>query len=307
VNTHKNARLTPAGRLCLMRDLDAGAPFRAVAARAPISPRRLRIWRARYLAEGVVGLQDRSSRPHRSPRQTPRAVRRQIVRLRQRRQSALQIAATLQRPVSTIVQVQRRLGWAHLPPLTPRPPVCRYERRVPGALIHLDAKKLGRIGRIGHRIHGNRRVRARGIGWEALHVAIDDATRLAYAALLPDESGASTTAFLHQAARWFAAHGIRWRALMTDNGGGYRSHRFQALRRQLGLRHLWTRPYTPRTNGKAERFIRTSLERWAYAAAYRSSLARAQALPEWLRYYNEERPHTALGFRTPAQRLADRR
>jgi hypothetical protein len=191
VNTHKNARLTPAGRLCLMRDLDAGAPFRAVAARAPISPRRLRIWRARYLAEGVVGLQDRSSRPHRSPRQTPRAVRRQIVRLRQRRQSALQIAATLQRPVSTIVQVQRRLGWAHLPPLTPRPPVCRYERRVPGALIHLDAKKLGRIGRIGHRIHGNRRVRARGIGWEALHVAIDDATRLAYAALLPDESGAS--------------------------------------------------------------------------------------------------------------------
>jgi len=187
----------------------------------------------------------------------------------------------------------------------PKPPVHRYERRIPGALVHLDIKKLGRIGRVGHRIHGDRRTRVRGIGWEYLHVAIDDATRLAYAALLPDETAASTAGFLAQAVGWFARQGIRWRALMTDNGGGYRSHRFQALRRQLRIRHLWTRPYTPRTNGKAERFIRTCLERWAYAAAYRTSLVRARLLPEWLRYYNRERPHTALGFKTPAQRLAE--
>lgn len=206
-------------------------------------------------------------------------------------------------PVSTVVQVQRRLGWAKLPPRVPKPPVLRYERRVPGALVHLDIKKLGRIGRVGHRIHGDRRTRQRGIGWEYLHVAIDDATRVAYAAVLPDETAASTAGFLQAAVRWFAGYGIRWRALMTDNGGGYRSHRFQALRRQLRIRHLWTRPYTPRTNGKAERFIRTCLARWAYAAAYRTSLARTRQLPDWLRYYNQERPHTALRFQTPLQRL----
>jgi len=235
----------------------------------------------------------------------PRWRRRQIARLRQQRWSSLRIAAHLGLPVATVVQVQRRLGLARLGPVMPKPPVHRYERRIPGALVHLDIKKLGRIGRVGHRIHGDRRTRVRGIGWEYLHVAIDDATRLAYAALLPDETAASTAGFLAQAVGWFARQGIRWRALMTDNGGGYRSHRFQALRRQLRIRHLWTRPYTPRTNGKAERFIRTCLERWAYAAAYRTSLVRARLLPEWLRYYNRERPHTALGFKTPAQRLAE--
>ncbi len=203
-------------------------------------------------------------------------------------------------------EVQRRLGLGRLAVLDPKPPVHRYERRVPGALIHVDIKKLGRIGRVGHRIHGDRRRRVRGIGWEYLHVAIDDATRLAYAALFPDETAVSTAAFLAQAAAWFGRQGITWRALMTDNGGGYRSHRFQALRRQLKIRHVWTRPYRPQTNGKAERFIRTSLARWAYAAAYHSSRQRAGMLPEWLRYYNRERPHTALGFRTPAQRLAER-
>ena len=137
-------------------------------------------------------------------------------------------------------------------------------------------------------------------------MAIDDATRLAYGALLPDETAASTAAFLAAAHRWFARHGIRWRGLMTDNGSGYRSHAFQALRRQLRLRHHWTRPYTPRTNGKAERFIRTCLASWAYAAAYRSSRQRAAALPGWLQYYSFERRHTALGFITPAQRLAAR-
>jgi transposase InsO family protein len=206
-----------------------------------------------------------------------------------------------------VVHVQRRLGLARLSVLDPKPPVHRDQRRVPGALIHLEIKKLGRIGRIGHRIHGDRRTRVRGIGWEYFHVAIDDATRLAYAALFPDETAVSTAAFLRQAAGWFARQGITWRALMTDNGGGYRSHRFQAARRQLKIRHVWTRPYRPQTNGKAERFIRTWLARWAYAAADHSSRPRATMLPEWLRDSNTERPHTALGFLTPAQRLADRR
>jgi transposase InsO family protein len=278
----------------------------AVARSLPLSARRVREWWRRYQAEGIAGLRDRSSRPHHSPRALPRYRRRQIIRLRHQRQSSLQIAEALHLPLPTVVHVQRRLGLARLRVLDPKPAVHRYERRVPGALIHLDIKKLGRIAGIGHRIHGDRRQRAPGSGWEYLHIAIDDATRLAYAALFPDETAVSTAAFLAQAAAWYARHGITWRALMTDNGGGYRSHRFQQMRRQLRIRHIWTRPYRPQTNGKAERFIRTCLARWAYAAAYHSSRQRAAALPEWLRYYNRERPHTALGFTTPLQRLAER-
>ncbi len=306
MNSHKLARLTPLGRAQMIQRLVQGDALARVARQLGLSTTTVRRWWRRYQAEGPAGLMDRSSRPHRSPRALSRCRRRQIVRLRQQRRSSLEIAQTLRVPLSTVVQVQRRLGWRRLPPLLPRPPVVRYERRVPGALIHLDIKKLGKIGRVGHRIHGDRRQRVRGIGWEYLHIAIDDATRLAFAVLLPDEAAASTAAFLALAHRWFTQQGVRWRALMTDNGNGYRSHRFQALRRQLGLRHLWTRPYTPRTNGKAERFIRTCLGSWAYAAAYRSSLQRAQALPDWLHYYNFERRHTALGFITPAQRLAQK-
>lgn len=306
MNSHKLARLTPWGREGMIRRLEQGTALVQVARQLGLSTTTVRRWWRRYQAAGIRGLRDRSSRPHRSPRALPRWCRRQIVRLRRQRQSSLQIAQALGLPVSTVVQVQRRLGWRRLPPAVPRPPVVRYERRAPGALIHLDIKKLGRIGRVGHRIHGNRRRKVRGIGWEYLHIAIDDATRLAYAALLPAEDAASTAAFLAAAHRWFAAQGIRWRALMTDNGGGYRSHVFQTLRRRLRLRQLWTRPYTPRTNGKAERFIRTCLASWAYVAAYRSSLQRAAALPDWLHYYNVERRHMALGFTTPAQRLAQK-
>lgn len=307
VNDHKHARLTPAGRLQMVRRLEAGEGLTRVARELGHSTTAVRRWWRRYQAEGEAGLRNRSSRPQRCPRQVPRRGRRQIARLRQQRWSSLRIAEALRMPMSTVVQVQRRLGFNRLRALEPKPPVRRYERRVPGALVHLDVKKLGRIGRVGHRIHGDRRQRVRGIGWDYLHIAIDDATRLAYAALLPDETGISTAAFWAQAAAWFGRHGIQVRALMTDNGGGYRSYPFQAVRRQLRQRHLWTRPYTPRTNGKAERFIRTCLERWAYAAAYRTSKERAQALPDFLRYYNRERPHTALGFKTPAQRLDELR
>ena len=304
MNRHKLARLTPTGRLRMVQRLAAGEPLAQVARGLDLSTTTVRRWWRRYQAEGSAGLADRSSRPHRSPRALPRYRRRQIVRLRHQRWSSLQIAAALRLPLPTVVHVQRRLGLARLRVLDPKPPVHRYERRVPGALVHLDIKKLGRIGCVGHRIHGDRRRRSRGIGWEYLHVAIDDATRLAYAAIYPDESAVSTTAFLATATRWFARQGVTVRAIMTDNGGGYRSARFRTLRWQLAQHHVWTRPYRPQTNGKAERFIRTCLDRWAYAAAYRSSLQRAAALPEWLRYYNRERPHTALGFTTPVQRLA---
>ena len=204
-----------------------GEAVAQVAQQLRLSTTTIHRWWRRYRAEGPAGLQDRSSRPQRSPAATPRWRRRQIVRHRRQRWSSLQIAAALGLPLSTVVQVQRRLGWARLGPLVPKPPVHRYERRVPGALVHLDIKKLGRIGRVGHRIHGDRRTRVRGIGWEYLHIAIDDATRLSYAVLLPDETAASTAAFLHAAVRWFAQHGIRWRAQLTDNGGGYRSRRFR--------------------------------------------------------------------------------
>jgi transposase InsO family protein len=288
----------------MVQRVAAGEPLAQVARGLGLSTTTVRRWWRRYQVEGRPGLEERSSRPHRSPRALPRYRRRQIVRLRHQRRSSLEIAQALRLPVSTVVHVQRRLGLARLRVLEPQAPVHRYERRVPGALVHLDIKKLGRIGRIGHRIHGDRRRRVRGIGWEYLHVAIDDATRLAYAALYPDETAVSTTAFLAAATAWFARHGVTVRAIMTDNGGGYRSHRFRSLRWQLAQHHVWTRPYRPQTNGKAERFIRTCLARWAYAAAYRSSLQRAAMLAEWLRYYNRERPHSALGFKTPTQRLA---
>ena len=306
MNQHKLARLTPTGRAQMIHRLEAGEGLARVARQLHLSVTTVRRWWRRYQVLGAAGLVDRASRPHHSPRALPRWRRRQIQRLRLRRYSSVRIAEALGLPLSTVVCVQRRLGLARLGPAEPKPPVHRYERRRPGALIHLDIKKLGRIGQIGHRIHGDRRRRSRGLGWEYLHIAIDDATRVAYAAIFPDETAVSTMAFLVEVTTWFGELGIPCRELLTDNGSGYRSHRFQQLRRQLKLRHRWTRPYTPRTNGKAERFIRTCLERWAYAAAYRSSQERARLLPEWLRYYNSERPHTALNFQTPMQRLADR-
>ena len=227
------------------------------------------------------------------------------LRVDHRRVARRELVAALKRS-SDGIEALLKLGLARLGRLEPRRPVIRYERRRPGALVHLDVKKLGRIGRIGHRIHGDWRRRVRGIGWEYVHVAIDDRTRLAYAEIYPDETAASATAFLGRAVRWFARWGVQVRAVMTDNGSGFRGYRFAAGRRQLRLRHLRTRPYSPQTNGKAERFIRTALTEWAYVQPYRTSLARASALTDFLRYYNRARPHSALGYRTPAQRLTER-
>jgi transposase InsO family protein len=300
---HKLARLTPMGRLRMVRRLEAGARLCAVAAALDLSTTSVRRWWRRYQAEGLAGLSDRSSRPHRSPRALSRVRRRQISRRRQWGWSSLRIARDLRLPLPTVVHVQRRLGLARRP-RPAAPPVRRYERASPGELVHLDIKKLGRFRRVGHRIHGDHGRRSRGSGVEFLHIAIDDRTRLAYAALFPDETAASAAAFLALAHRWFAARGVVVRGLLTDNGSAYRGHRFGALCGRLELRHHWTRPYRPQTNGKAERFIRTCLGEWAYARAYPTSLARASALPDFLRYYNEDRFHMGINGLTPMQRLA---
>ena len=309
MNSHKNARLTPTGRAVLVRRvLEAKEPAPAVALGMGVSERTVRKWVARYRQEGVAGLVDRSSRPRRSPRALSRRVRRQILKLRRQRRSSLYIAQQLHVPLSTVVLVQRRLGLNRLRRLEPPLPIVRYERARPGELLHLDVKKLGRIGAGAHgrvmahqRRHGYRQA---SLGWEFLHVAIDDYSRVSYAELLPNEQQSSATAFLGRAAAWFRQHGVRRiERVMTDNGSAYISHAFGAAVHALGARHLRTRPYTPRTNGKAERFIQTLLREWAYVRPYRSSALRSLALRPYLAYYNTQRGHTALNLHPPTTRL----
>lgn len=305
MNIHKNARLTPGGRLRIVQRIEAGETATTVAAGAGVSVRTIWKWVRRFRETGGA-VEDRSSRPARIARQLPRYQRRQILRSRRKRWSSLRIANHYGLPVSTVVTIQRRLGLNRLTKLEPQRPAIRYEKRRPGQLLHVDVKKLVRIARVGHRIHGDRRLKARGIGWEAVHVAIDDCTRLAYAEVLPDELAATTAGFLARAVAWYAAQGIRVRRIMTDNAKTYLSDAVQTERRRAGWRHVRIRPYTPRTNGKAERFIRTLVQEWAYSRAYRNSAFRSIALPHYLRFYNTERRHTALGYTTPLQRLAQR-
>jgi transposase InsO family protein len=271
-----------------------------------VSRQTVRKWCTRFELEGLEGLRDRSSRPRRCPKALHRRRRRQIERRRRQRWSSLRIAQYYGLPVSTVVTVQRRLGLNHLARLEPPRPVVRYEHARPGALLHLDIKKLAKIGRVGHRIHGDRRTRVRGIGWESVHVAIDDCSRLAYVEVLPGEDGQTTAGFLTRALVWYRAHGITVTGLLTDNGGCYTGRAVQHVVASAGVRHRRTRPYRPQTNGKAERFIRTLLHEWAYATPYGRSSARAAALPTYLDFYNTERRHSALGGLTPAQRLAER-
>jgi transposase InsO family protein len=310
VNSHKNARLTAAGRAMLVRRvIEKNESILGVAQGMGVSERTVRKWLARYRVQGTAGLADRSSRPRRSPRALSRTKRRQILKLRRQRRSSLYIAQYLGVPLSTVVLVQRRLGLNRLRRLNPAQPVVRYERARPGELLHLDVKKLGRIGRSGARgrlLAGQRRqgYRQAGLGWEYLHVAIDDYTRVSYAELLPDEQQGSAVAFLARAAAWFRGQGVqRIERVMTDNGSAFVSHAFGAVVQALGARHLRTRPYTPRTNGKAERLIQTLLREWAYVRPYRSSALRSLALRPYLTYYNTQRCHTALDFQPPASRL----
>jgi transposase InsO family protein len=237
------------------------------------------------------------------PRRTAEGRTRKIEKLRRRRLTAPAIARRLRMPRSTVSGVLVRLGLGRLRNLDPKPPVRRYERQRPGELLHLDTKKLGRIKGIGHRIHGDRSTRQRGIGWEFIHVCVDDHSRVAYVEILPDERQESVTAFFRRAVRRFRQRGVRTQRVLTDNGSGYRSKLFAAACAELGIRHLFTRAYTPRTNGKAERFIQTMLREWAYARPYRTSNQRSRRLPVWLEHYNRRRPHTALGYRPPISRI----
>lgn len=310
MNSHKNARLGFAGRVCLVeRVLRNRWRVSTAAAAFGISPQSARKWLRRYRAEGRAGLADRSSRPHQSPRRLPARLEQRIARLRAQRKSGPAIADALGLPLSTVGDVLRRLGLGRLPPLVPRPAIVRYERAEPGELLHLDVKKLGRIGRngtAGRRMSHERRAgyRQAALGWACLHVAIDDCSRVAYAELLPDESAASAVLFLEHALAWFTSLGVAVQAVMTDNAFCYVKRRFPAMTAALGLRHLRTRPYTPRTNGKAERFIQTALRECAYVKPYRSSQARAGALQRFLTTYNYTRPHTAHGRRPPISRLS---
>jgi transposase InsO family protein len=305
VNTHKNARLTYARRVELVRRAKRPDANQSQLAREfDVSRQTVRKWVARDARDGTAGLVDRSSRPAHSPTRLRRSDRRRIARRRRQRCSSPRIARELHLPLATVVREQRRLGLNQLSRLDPPRPAHRYEWPAAGDLLHLDIKTVGKIGRVGHRIHGDRTRRVRGIGWERVHVAVDDCTRLAYAEVLSDERKETTTAFLLRVLRYFARRGIRVTRVMTDNGAAYRSRPFAEALAHHGVRHLRTRPYTPRTNGKAERFIRTLLTEWAYAQAYRTSLARTLALPHYLGFYNTARPHMGIRGLTPRQKLA---
>jgi transposase InsO family protein len=273
---------------------------------AGISRRSAHKWLGRHCADDSSSLMDRSSRPHRIQR-TPVEWQHMILLLRRCRMTGPQIARDLKRPRATVARVLRRAGLERLKKLDVVEPANRYQHRRPGDMLHLDVKKLARIsGYYGHRITGIRQGQRRGGGWDYVHVAIDDATRIAYAEVLRDETGETSGWFLRRALAWFRTMGIRVRRILTDNGTGYLSRRFRQFSEQLRVIHKRTRPYRPRTNGKAERFIQTLLREWAYAAAYLTSEARARVLPRWLRHYNRRRPHGSLDGLPPFSRLRPR-
>ena len=301
---HGNARTCPHSRLLLCRRVLLGGWSLASAAEAAgVSGRTAGKWLARYRAEGEAGLADRSSRPCSSPNRTAEERVAAIALLRRLRMTAAEIAGLLRMPVSTVSAVLTRIGLGKLSRLEPVEPANRYERAEPGELLHIDVKRLVRIDGAGHRVTGNRRGQAKGIGCEYVHVCIDDATRLAYVEVLDNEKGVTAVAFLRRAIAHYQAHGIQVRQVMTDNGPAYLSIVHAVACRALGLKHLRTRPYRPRTNGKAERFIRTLLAGWAYGAIYGTSAERQRALPAWLHHYNHNRPHGSLHHKPPLTRL----
>jgi transposase InsO family protein len=317
---HANAALSVNGRrrLCL-EVLGAQRTLTEAAEAAGVSVRCARKWLARYRADGELGLRDRSSAPHRIPHRTDPHRIEAILALRRVRFTAAEIAECLGMALSTVSAVLKRSGMGKLGRIGLEP-AQRYERERPGDLIHIDVKKLGRIhngaghrfiGHPGQRRAGGRRRDSDGVdrhqvGWEYVHIAIDDCTRLAYAEVLPNEKATTAVAFLHRATAFYALHGITVRALITDNGPAYISAMHAIACRALGIRHLRTRPRRPQTNGKAERFIRTMLAGWAYGAIYRTSQERTRALDGWLHHYNHHRRHSALGHQTPIARLNER-
>ncbi len=285
--------------------MEEGRPVADVAAGFGVSERTARKWLARFRAEGAAGLENRSSRPTSVATRTAEPWIEMMERLRREyRLGAEEIATQLQCARSTIAAWLKRRRLGRLKNLDEPAPVRRYQRQRPGELIHLDIKKLARFERMGHRITGDRHGASEAAGYDFFHVAIDDATRLAYVEVLPDERRGSTTGFLVRALRWFRTRGIRVERVMTDNGSGYVARLFRKALRMLAIRHIRTRPYTPKTNGKAERFIQTLMREWAYAIPFRSSEARAADLNRWVDWYNRQRPHASLNKRSPVQALA---
>jgi transposase InsO family protein len=310
MDTHKNAPMTPKGREAMVRSVIENGLSKAAAARQfNTTPKTVAKWVNRFRAEGVDGLRDRSSRPHSLPSQTPLATSAAIEALRRQRHTAKQIATEVDVSPATVSRILCRLGLNRIRDLEPAEPVRRYERERPGEMIHIDIKKLGRINGVGHRITGDRRgqsnlrSRGRGSGWEYVHVCIDDHSRVAFAQLMPNERKHSAVSFLKAAVAYYASLGITVERVMTDNGSCYKSFAFGRACKRLSLKHIRTRPYTPKTNGKAERFIQTSLREWAYARAYQHSSQRRDQLAGWLHCYNWHRPHTGIGAKTPISRL----
>ncbi len=306
MNIHKNARLTPLRREEMALSVIEGALSQAHAARVyGVSAKIVARWVERYKAEGRAGMVDRSSRPSHMPQATAASIAERIVALRRQRWTGKHIAMETGVSPATVSRALKRAGLSRLSDIEPAEPVRRYEHDNPGEMIHIDIKKLGRFERIGHRITGDRKGQSnsRGVGWEFVHVCIDDASRVAFSQILPDEKKESAIAFLKAALAFYASLGITVERVMTDNGSCYRSKAFAKACRKLGLKHVCTKPYTPKTNGKAERFIQTALREWAYAVAYPTSDSRAAELPVWLHRYNWHRPHGSLKSKTPISRL----
>ena len=305
MNIHKNARLTPLGREALVQRVLGGQRLSAVARAAAVCPRTVRKWLARFQNEDAAGLADRSSRPRTLYRPTSQAIRDQIVTLRLERMPGQQIAKIVGVSPATVSRVLKAARLSRMKDVDPKPPARRYERENPGDMIHLDIKKLGRFDRVGHRITGDRKGQSnsRGIGWEHVHVCVDDASRIAFTDVMPDEKAVSAIAFLKAAVAYYASLGVTVSRVMTDNGSCYKSFAFRDACRDLGLKHIRTKPYTPQTNGKAERFIKTALAEWAYARSYPNSDERAPRLQPWTHQYNWHRPHGSLNSLPPISRL----
>jgi transposase InsO family protein len=305
MNIHKNARLTLLRRLEMVRDVvERRLTLSAVALHYAVSVPTVRKWVGRYLAHGRTGLHDGSSRPQLSPRAIAPATALAIVELRRRYLTHAHIARALDVSPSTVGRVLRRAGLSHLRDLRPSEPVVRYEHEHPGDLVHIDTKKLGRIERMSHRITGNRRDTVNGAGWEFLFVAVDDHARLGFTQLKSSEQSGCAVAFVTATIKYFRQLGVTVRRVLTDNGSAFRSKVFARACRRLGVRHLFTRPYRPQTNGKAERFIQSALREWAYGIPYHHSAERATMLNRWIHHYNWHRPHQGIGGLAPISRLS---
>ena len=305
MNSHKHARLTPKGRALLVdRVLEQGWTVQEASLAAGVSRRTAYKWIKRFEAEGQAGLFDRSSRPHSSPTATSRRKLRRFEQLRRRRWPLWRIASDQGSSVATVSRCMKRVGLSRLQSLEPVEPVVRYERELPGELIHIDTKRLGKINGIGHRITGVR-THAKtnsGQGWDAVHLAIDDHSRVAFARIKVDETKESCVEFLREAMAFYKSIGVRVEGVMTDNGAGYKKT-YDLVCAELGIKHLRTKPYTPKTNGKVERFVQTSLREWAYVRPYRSSALREAALQPFIHHYNWHRPHSALAHQPPMIRI----